>query len=154
MAKNKKVVKRAEPKNGTVAVDYPEGSIEAYCMKCKAKVPVDGPKPVAISGRNAIQGKCSQCGTKVFKFVGKGGEKEVAAKSKAPVKPEGLSSVASRAYNKLEKAGTLDDCWVGTTQSGKAIWWEGNAEDGWVIKHDPIPDTEMPEFKKLVLKSL
>lgn len=42
-----------------------------YCVKCRKKVKVEA-KPVKLkNGRNALQGKCPKCGTKVFKMVGK-----------------------------------------------------------------------------------
>ena len=164
----KKVVKRAEPKSGSVAVDYPESTdpVEAYCMKCKAKVEAVEVKSVVISGKNAIQGKCSVCGTKVFKFVKKGGAKEVAAKKvkpnkkkvkpnkKANSKPNGLSAKASKAYKALEKSGLLQDCWVGVTDGGAAVWWEGSSAKGWTLCMDPIQNEDEASFKKLVVKSL
>ena len=43
--------------------------MEAYCMKCKAKKEIKGPKPTKLSnGRDATTGTCSTCGTKVFKI--------------------------------------------------------------------------------------
>lgn len=44
--------------------------MQAYCMKCKKKVEIDNPKVIAMkTGRPAAQGKCSICGTKVFRIV-------------------------------------------------------------------------------------
>jgi len=46
--------------------------IEAYCMKCKAKKTItEAVKVVTKNGRNAISGKCADCGCKMFKFVKK-----------------------------------------------------------------------------------
>lgn len=42
----------------------------AYCVKCRRKVEVKNPQQVTLAnGRNAVQGVCPVCGTKVFKFV-------------------------------------------------------------------------------------
>jgi hypothetical protein len=44
----------------------------AYCVKCKAKVEVKNPvKVVMKNGREALKGVCSQCGTGVYKILGK-----------------------------------------------------------------------------------
>jgi len=44
----------------------------AYCMKCRKKVPIQNPKEVVLAnGREAVQGTCPICGTKVF-CMGKG----------------------------------------------------------------------------------
>ena len=46
--------------------------MEAFCVKCKAKVQVKDPKDVKMkNGRPAITGICSKCGTKVFKIKSK-----------------------------------------------------------------------------------
>jgi len=46
--------------------------MEAYCVKCKAKVEVKDAKEVTMkNGRPAISGVCSSCGTKVFKIKSK-----------------------------------------------------------------------------------
>jgi RNase P subunit RPR2 len=46
--------------------------VEAYCVKCKAKVEVKDPQEVTMkNGRPAISGICSVCGTKVFKIKSK-----------------------------------------------------------------------------------
>lgn len=45
--------------------------VTAYCVKCKKKVKVDNPKKITMkNGRPATTGKCSKCGTKVFKIGG------------------------------------------------------------------------------------
>jgi hypothetical protein len=45
---------------------------EAYCVKCREKREVKDPKDVTMkNGRNAIQGTCGVCGTKLFRMVGK-----------------------------------------------------------------------------------
>jgi len=45
---------------------------EGYCMKCKAKKEIVEAKEVTMkNGRKALQGKCSACGTNMFKILGK-----------------------------------------------------------------------------------
>jgi DNA-directed RNA polymerase subunit RPC12/RpoP len=49
---------------------------EAYCVKCRKKVEMKEPQEVEIKGkggskRRAVQGTCPDCGTKVFKILGK-----------------------------------------------------------------------------------
>jgi hypothetical protein len=42
----------------------------AYCMKCKAKHPIQGAtKKTLKNGRKALTGKCPKCKTNVFRFV-------------------------------------------------------------------------------------
>jgi Zn finger protein HypA/HybF involved in hydrogenase expression len=50
--------------------------MEAYCVKCKAKREISGPKEVAMKGkggakRRAMTGTCPKCGTKMFRILGK-----------------------------------------------------------------------------------
>ena len=41
----------------------------AYCMKCRKKVEIRNPMPVMLkNNRQAVQGVCSVCGTKVFRM--------------------------------------------------------------------------------------
>jgi hypothetical protein len=43
--------------------------MEAYCVKCKAKTGIKGPKEVTMkNGIAAISGICSVCGTIVFRI--------------------------------------------------------------------------------------
>lgn len=43
--------------------------MDAYCMKCKKKVEVKNAKQVILKNkREATQGTCKTCGTKVFKM--------------------------------------------------------------------------------------
>ena len=45
--------------------------VEAYCVKCKAKVEVkDAEKVTLKNGKPATKGVCPTCGTKVFKIGG------------------------------------------------------------------------------------
>ncbi len=42
----------------------------AYCVKCKAKVEIKNPQRVTMkNGRPAMKGKCSVCGTGVYKIL-------------------------------------------------------------------------------------
>ena len=43
---------------------------EAYCVKCREKREIKDPKEVTMkNGRNAIEGTCPVCGTKLFRMV-------------------------------------------------------------------------------------
>ena len=45
---------------------------EAYCVKCREKREIKNPEEVTMkNGRNAVQGTCPVCGTKLFRMVGK-----------------------------------------------------------------------------------
>jgi len=48
--------------------------LQAYCVKCRKKVKISSPKNVTLKSRGgtrkAIKGKCSLCGTKVFRITG------------------------------------------------------------------------------------
>ncbi|MDE1869182.1 MAG: hypothetical protein KGH60_04440 [Candidatus Micrarchaeota archaeon] len=45
--------------------------VEAYCVKCKEKRDMKDPKKVTMkNGKNATQGICPVCGTKMFKIGG------------------------------------------------------------------------------------
>jgi DNA-directed RNA polymerase subunit RPC12/RpoP len=45
---------------------------EARCMKCKKQVEVKDAQDVVMkNGMKAVSGLCPDCGTKVFKIVGK-----------------------------------------------------------------------------------
>lgn len=42
---------------------------QAYCMKCRKKVDIQGPNKVTLkNGRPAVRGTCPVCGTKVFRI--------------------------------------------------------------------------------------
>ena len=44
---------------------------QAYCVKCKAtKDMANGVESVLKNGRNAVKGKCPDCGTGMFKILG------------------------------------------------------------------------------------
>lgn len=43
--------------------------MQAYCMKCRAKVDIKNPTSITMkNGRPATQGECPKCGTKVFRI--------------------------------------------------------------------------------------
>lgn len=43
--------------------------MDAYCVKCKKKQSIENAEPTVLkNGRLAMQGTCSECGTKVVKF--------------------------------------------------------------------------------------
>lgn len=44
---------------------------EGYCVKCKAKREMADAKEVTMkNGRKAMKGKCSKCGTGMYKILG------------------------------------------------------------------------------------
>jgi len=48
----------------------------AYCVKCKAKKEMKDPEEVSMKGkggtkRRAMKGTCPDCGTKMFRILGK-----------------------------------------------------------------------------------
>ncbi len=46
--------------------------MEAYCVKCKAKKEMVEAQEVEMkNGRKAMKGKCPDCGTSMFKILGK-----------------------------------------------------------------------------------
>ena len=46
--------------------------MEGYCLKCKQKREIaDGEESVTERGMRMMKGKCSVCGTKVAKILGK-----------------------------------------------------------------------------------
>lgn len=46
-----------------------KGTMEAYCVKCKAKRQMKDAKAVTMkNGKPATQGVCPDCGTKMFKI--------------------------------------------------------------------------------------
>ncbi len=47
-------------------------AVEAYCVKCKAKRNMKEANEVTMAnGRKAMKGKCPECGTGMFKILGK-----------------------------------------------------------------------------------
>lgn len=46
--------------------------MEGYCVKCKAKKEMMNAEEITMkNGRKAMKGKCTDCGTKMFKILGK-----------------------------------------------------------------------------------
>ena len=46
--------------------------MQAYCVKCKAKVDIKDPKSITMKNKKpATQGTCPKCSSKVFR-IGKG----------------------------------------------------------------------------------
>ena len=46
--------------------------MEAYCVKCKAKKEMKEGKEVSMkNGRKAMKGVCPDCGTSLFRILGK-----------------------------------------------------------------------------------
>ncbi|MCK4518950.1 MAG: hypothetical protein KAU12_02415 [Candidatus Omnitrophica bacterium] len=46
--------------------------MEAYCVKCKAKKEMQEAQEVTMkNGRTAMKGKCPDCGTSMFRIMGK-----------------------------------------------------------------------------------
>jgi len=44
--------------------------MDAYCVKCKAKKEMKDEKKVTLkNGRNAMKGKCPDCGTSLFRIM-------------------------------------------------------------------------------------
>ena len=46
--------------------------MDAYCMKCKGKRNMKDPQTVKMAnGRPAMKGKCPDCGTGLYRILGK-----------------------------------------------------------------------------------
>lgn len=50
-------------------------TVQAYCVKCKAKRDMENPKKVPMKGkggkkRHALKGTCPKCGTAMFRILG------------------------------------------------------------------------------------
>ena len=46
--------------------------MQAYCLKCKSKKEMQNEEQVTLkNGRKAAKGKCPDCGTGMFKILGK-----------------------------------------------------------------------------------
>lgn len=53
-----------------------DAPIQAYCVKCKAKKDIVNPQKVEMKGkgdvvRYALKGTCPDCGTSMFRILGK-----------------------------------------------------------------------------------
>src|SRR5579859_6356131 len=50
--------------------EAPSDTVEAYCARCKQKRVVEHVRKVVTkNGRNAMEGNCTICGTKIFRFI-------------------------------------------------------------------------------------
>lgn len=62
------------PECGALAIGHAESQIhevaaEAYCVKCKTKRQIKDAVQITMkNGRPATEGKCPECGTKMFKI--------------------------------------------------------------------------------------
>jgi Zn finger protein HypA/HybF involved in hydrogenase expression len=59
-----------------MAEEKPEEKVTAYCVKCKAKKEMKDPEEVSMKGkggtkRRAMKRTCPDCGTKMFRILGK-----------------------------------------------------------------------------------
>ncbi len=46
--------------------------VEARCMRCKKQVEIKNPEEVVMKNKmKAMKGVCPDCGTKVFRIIGK-----------------------------------------------------------------------------------
>jgi RNase P subunit RPR2 len=51
------------------ALEDPQVAAEAYCVKCKTKRQIKDAVQITMkNGRPATEGKCPECGTKMFKI--------------------------------------------------------------------------------------
>jgi pimeloyl-ACP methyl ester carboxylesterase len=59
----------APAQSGPPALDQaPTAQVEAYCMKCKVKRPIQGAREITMkNGRIAVHGDCAVCGTQLFR---------------------------------------------------------------------------------------
>lgn len=47
-------------------------SVEGYCVKCKSKKKIkDAAEVIMKNGRKAMKGKCPDCGTGMYRIMGK-----------------------------------------------------------------------------------
>lgn len=60
-----------------------ETKYEGRCMRCKKTVTIKNPEIVIMkNGMKAAKGVCGECGTKVFRILGKADGSKPAAKKK------------------------------------------------------------------------
>lgn len=65
-------VEDSQPSNPQTVVENTPASttIEAYCVKCKLKRPMHNARRIVTkNGRNALEGTCPICNTRLFRFV-------------------------------------------------------------------------------------
>jgi len=62
--------------------------LEGYCVKCKTRKEIsDGVEETMKNGRRAIKGRCSTCGTVMFKILGGKAAAPVPAADPPPTLP-------------------------------------------------------------------
>ena len=60
---------RARPSRGPLRHSPRPSQAEAYCVKCKTKRQIKDAVQITMkNGRPATEGKCPECGTKMFKI--------------------------------------------------------------------------------------
>ena len=60
---------RIGPAATTACLEDPQVAAEAYCVKCKTKRQIKDAVQITMkNGRPATEGKCPECGTKMFKI--------------------------------------------------------------------------------------
>lgn len=76
---------------------------EGYCVKCKTRKEItDGVEETMKNGRRAIKGRCSTCGTVMFKILGGKATAMPTRAAAAEAKPkEPVSSVPEQASAEL-----------------------------------------------------
>lgn len=53
-----------------VEVEEPAGEVEAYCLRCRTRRPMDDPQAVITKdGRPGLKGTCPVCGGGMFRFT-------------------------------------------------------------------------------------
>ena len=56
-------------RNGLFSVEKGDRTMQAYCVKCRAKKEMKDPKSITMkNGKPATQGTCPSCGTKMFRI--------------------------------------------------------------------------------------
>lgn len=93
------------------------GSVmEAYCLKCRAKREMQDEKQITMkNGKPATEGKCPECGTRMFK-IGGGAKAEGAAGSSDTA----TKTAAKPATRSAAKSATKDDAKPAAKTSSRA----------------------------------
>ncbi|MGQ9554519.1 MAG: type I DNA topoisomerase [Anaerolineae bacterium] len=140
--------------------------IQAYCLKCKAKVIMENPQPgQSKSGSPGISGKCPQCSSALFRPTGGAVKKQSASKrgsSKKGKQPSRIKTPASRGRNLVivespAKARTIQR-YLGKEFTVKASI--GHVRDllrsrlSVDVEHDFQPTYRVPPDKTAVVKEL
>jgi hypothetical protein len=87
---------RSSEESGTHANEPRRKPVEGYCLKCREKREMQDPQEVTLkNGREAMQGTCAVCGTKITVMGGKKAAEKIAASDKSdniPGKSEGAKA--------------------------------------------------------------